>query len=188
MSTVRVCLIVMFAASAAPLGLPFVAGPVPARTGGFGEMTCQECHWENPINEPSGRLSLQGTPPTYTPGTRYTIIVDLARPGLVYGGFQLSARFESGPNSGMNAGILRPSDQLAEQLTDEAGRINYVQHTKAGATAAKPGNARWTVEWVAPEASAPVVFHAAANAANGDASPLGDFVYTTSAASAPPGR
>jgi hypothetical protein len=90
MSTVRVCLILIYAASAAPLvGLPFVTGPVAARTGGFGEMTCQECHWENPINEPSGRLTLLGTPATYTPGARYSIIVDLARPGLVYGGFQL---------------------------------------------------------------------------------------------------
>jgi hypothetical protein len=189
MSTVRVCLILIFAASAAPLvGLPFVTGPVPARTGGFGEMTCQECHWENPINEPSGRLALLGTPATYTPGARYSIIVDLARPGLVYGGFQLSARFESGPGVGMNAGILDPNDELAEQVADEAGRITYLQHTKAGATVAKPGNARWTVEWTAPAGGGPVIFHAAGNASNGDASQLGDFIYTTSASSAASSR
>jgi hypothetical protein len=189
MSTVRVCLVLVFAAAAAPLvGLPFVAGPVPARTGGFGEMTCQECHWENPINEPSGRLSLLGTPTTYTPGTQYSIIVDLARPGLVIGGFQLSARFESGREVGTNAGMLRPIDGSAEQVSDEKSRIAYVQHTKDGATTAKPGNARWTVEWTAPAGDGRVIFHAAGNASNGDASPLGDFIYTTSASSAASNR
>jgi hypothetical protein len=185
MSTVRFCVFLIFAAAfAAPLaGLPFITGPVPARTGGFGEMTCHECHWDNPVNEPSGRLTLSGMPATYTPGARYAIIVDLARPGLVFGGFQLSARFGGGSSVGMNAGVLRPIDELAERVADEGGRINYVQHTKAGATAARPGAARWTLEWTAPAGDTPVIFHAAGNASNGDASPLGDFIYTATASS-----
>jgi hypothetical protein len=43
--------------------------------------------------------------------------------------------------------------------------------------AGRPG--RWTFRWTAP-ADAPgraVVFHVAANAANDDDSPLGDFIY-----------
>ena len=63
-------------------------------------MTCHECHWDNPINDPSGRLTLIGAPATYTPGARYSIIVDLARPELVLGGFQLSARFSGGSSGG----------------------------------------------------------------------------------------
>jgi len=188
MSTVRVCVILIVAAAfAAPLaGLPFVTfvtGPIPARTGGFGEMTCHECHWDNPVNEPSGRLTLLEMPATYIPEARYSIIVDLAHPGLVFGGFQLSARFDGGPSAGTDAGVLRPIDELAERVTDEGGRVIYVQHTKAGATAARPGAARWTLEWTAPAGNAPVIFHAAANASNGDASPLGDFIYTTTASS-----
>ena len=38
-------------------------------------------------------------------------------------------------------------------------------------------------EWTAPAGDAPVIFHAAGNASNGDASPLGDFIYTATASS-----
>jgi hypothetical protein len=188
MSTARVCVILISVAGfAVPLValpfVPFLTGPVPGKTGGFGEMTCRECHWDNPVNEPSGRLTLSGTPTTYTPEARYSIIVDLAHPGLVLGGFQLSARFGSGSSAGMNAGTLRPIDAFAEGVADEEGRVIYVQHTKAGATAAKPGAARWTLEWTAPAGETPVIFHAAGNASNGDASPLGDFIYTATASS-----
>ena len=188
MSIARARVILMVAATftVSLVGLafmPFVEGPVPARTGGFGEMTCLECHWDNPLNDPQGRLALSGTPTAYMPGARYSIIVDLTRPGLVFGGFQLSARFDGGSSAGTNAGVLRPVDELTERVADETGRITYVQHTKAGSTGVKPGAARWTVERTAPAGDAPVIFHAAGNAANGDASPLGDFIYTTTASS-----
>jgi hypothetical protein len=185
MSTVRVCAILLFAACMVPLlGLPFVTGPVPGRTGGFGEASCHECHWDNPINQPPGRLTLSGAPATYTAGTRYPIIVDLVHPELLLGGFQISARIDGGPRAGLNAGTLQPVDDFTEGKTDEK-QVVYLQHTKAGATPAKPGAARWTVEWTAPAGDAPVIFHAAGNASNGDASPLGDYVYTTSVSSRP---
>jgi hypothetical protein len=42
------------------------------------------------------------------------------------------------------------------------------------------------LRWTAPEeARWPVAAHVAANAANDDDSPLGDFVYTTAAGSRP---
>ncbi len=44
------------------------------------------------------------------------------------------------------------------------------------------GATSWTVEWRPPAVDAtPVTFHAAANAANDDASEFGDFIYTASA-------
>jgi hypothetical protein len=197
MSAVRFCAIlisavfVFAAAFATPLVgrpvVPLIDAPIPGKTGGFGEATCHECHWDNPINEAPGRLQLLGAPATYTPGGRYSIIVDLARPGLVFGGFQLAARFSGGPHAGTNAGELRSIDELAERVVGEGAGIVYVQHTKAGATAAKPGAARWTLEWTAPDGDAPVIFHAAANASNGDASSLGDFIYTATASSGAPG-
>jgi hypothetical protein len=185
MSTVRVCVILIFVAASAVtlVALPFVTGPVPGKTGGFGEMTCHECHWDKPVNEPSGRLTLLGMPATYTPDARYSIIIDLAHPELVLGGFQLSARFVSGSSAGTNAGALRPIDEFAQRVADDERRVIYVQHTKAGATPARPGAARWTLEWTAPAGETPVVFHAAGNASNGDASPLGDFIYTATALS-----
>jgi hypothetical protein len=152
------------------------SGPVPARTGGFGEPSCHECHWNNELNDPSGRLTLSGVPEDYSPGRQYLITVALAHPELVRGGFQLSARFEDGTN----AGTFANTGPATETVPDEAGRVFYAQQTKAGSAAPVKGAARWEVEWTAPAAgrAGPILFHVAANAANGDASPLSDFVYT----------
>jgi hypothetical protein len=139
-------------------------------------MTCQQCHWENPLNEPSGRLTLEGIPERYTPGEQYLITVTLARPGLGRGGFQLSAR-EDGMNmtSGSNAGVLASPDKTTQVVKDEK-LVSYVEHTEQG-TEPKGGTASWKVSWTAPDAG-DVIFHAAANAANDDDSPLGDYIYT----------
>ena len=62
--------------------------------------------------------------------------------------------------------------------------IDYVQHTREG-SAVDAGNVTvWQVHWTAPAASDPVIFHVAANNANGDDSPLGDFIYTAEASTA----
>jgi hypothetical protein len=152
---------------------------VPARTGGFGEMTCQQCHWENPLNEPSGRLVLEGIPESYTPGEQYLITVTLARPGLGRGGFQLSAREDvMAMNAGRDAGTLAAVDTLAQTVQDEAKRVTYAQHTRPGSMPSAAGAAKWTVRWTAPDSRVNVVFNVAANASNDDASPLGDYIYT----------
>ena len=153
------------------------SGPVPARTGGFAEMTCLQCHWDNPINDPAGRIGLTGVPDTYAPGERYPITVTIAHPELVNGGFQMSARFEDGTN----AGAFRSPDERSEPVSDDGGRITYIQHTSPGSLTAAKGQSRWDVEWTAPAAGGAVVLHLAGNAANGDLSPLGDYIFTTTA-------
>ena len=171
---------------ALPLALhASVSGLEPARTGGFGEMTCQQCHWENPLNDPAGRIEVAGIPDTYTPGERYVITVTLTRPDLRRAGFQMSAR-EGGlnMNAGHDAGTLQPTDELAAAVTGEAASVTYVQHSERGTIVDPPGTAAWRVEWTAPDTEGvPVLFHVAANAANDDASPLGDFIYTATASS-----
>jgi hypothetical protein len=42
------------------------------------------------------------------------------------------------------------------------------------------------VPWTAPNGGGPVIFHAAANAADGNGSADGDFVYTATGESSPP--
>lgn len=155
---------------------------VPGRTGGFGEMTCHQCHSTNPLNDPSGRLTLAGVPPSYTSGQRYLITVTVAHPQLVRAGFQVAARFETGDN----AGTFRPVDDRTEAVPDDAGLITYLQHTATGTEVPAPGTGQWTFEWTAPAGGSPVAFHAAANAANGDGLPRGDFIYTVTATSRPP--
>lgn len=161
--------------------LAFEAGPLPGFTGGFGEPTCLKCHFDNAPNDRAGSLRLSGLPRSYTPGESYVITILLSRPELRRGGFQLSARFASGAERGADAGQLRPADERTSLIASQDGRIHYAQHAQAGSKPAAPGAIAWQVEWRAPAAAEAVAFHVAANAANDDASPLGDFVYWTAA-------
>jgi uncharacterized protein (TIGR03437 family) len=67
------------------------------------------------------------------------------------------------------------------QLIPAANGIQYIAHTKAGTRPGTAGGATFTFTWQAPNISAgPVIFHAAANAANNDLFVSGDRIYTTS--------
>jgi hypothetical protein len=152
-------------------------GPPPAHTGGFGEPTCRECHADADLNAYGGTLLLGGVPPTYEPGRSYDLAVTLRRAGMLRAGFQLAARFAEGERAGTQAGSLEPADQRAKVLRDSTSGVLYLEHTFAGTTIAGD-SARWRLRWTAPgDARGAVVFHLAANAANDDDSPFGDFIY-----------
>ena len=177
---------------AALIALPFTAaafkeGPYPNVTGGFGEQSCHVCHMDNPINAPGGRLDVEGAPAAYAAGQSYRITVSIAREGLRRGGFEIAARFASGKEKGKQAGAWKPTDDRVQLIPGAVDRaLTFVQHNLAGSRTPAPGANRWTVEWIAPpEASAPVQFNVAANAANNDDSPLGDFIYVKAIRSAP---
>jgi hypothetical protein len=158
-------------------------GPPPATTGGFGEPTCVSCHFAS-TPDGSGSLELHGLPARYEPGETYELAVELARPDMVAAGFELSARFAAGSERGGQGGSFRVSgDGLA--ITREAG-VDYVHQTLAGSVPEKSGRALWWISWTAPDGELfPVVFHVAANGANGDESPLGDRIYATQESVAP---
>ncbi len=147
-------------------------GPPAAHTGGFGEPTCRECHSEFDLNAPGGRVELEGLPPSYEPARSYPIVVSLHSSGMAAAGFQLSARFEDGRPAGA---LIAVGPRV--EIVDSAG-VLYAQHSPDGTRSDTPEVARWTVEWVAPSAERRVLFHVAANSANGDNSPLGDLIYT----------
>ena len=89
-------------------------------------------------------------------------------------GFQASIRREA---DGAPAGRLTAVDSRAWIQWSEAG-VPYVHHSSDGADA-REDVAEWRFQWTAPEGPlARLVLHVAANSGNGDASPLGDFVYT----------
>lgn len=148
--------------------------PPVAHTGGFGEPTCRQCHFDQPLNDPGGSLMLGGVPEVYAAGMRYLLIVELARPAMRRSGFQVAARFVDGAQ----AGTLQPVDDRTEIVVNDSSAVIYVHHTKTGTLLAASDTARWTVAWTAPEAAAGrIVFHLTANAANDDASEFGDYVY-----------
>ncbi|HET6360430.1 MAG TPA: choice-of-anchor V domain-containing protein [Gemmatimonadota bacterium] len=156
-------------------GFVYPDAPPPGTTGGFGEPTCVSCHFAT-TPDTLGELVLRGLPATFERDRTYELTVELSRPDMAAAGFQLSARFAAGPDRGRQAGVFRVlGDDTA--ITAQSG-VDYVHQTLAGAVPSTPGIARWRIEWAAPgERSARVRFHLAANAANGDESPLGDRVY-----------
>lgn len=157
----------------------FKTGPPPGHTGGFGEPTCRACHSDAGLNEPGGTLTISGAPGAYEPGRTYELEVVLRRAGMLRGGFQLAARFADGAAAGTQAGVLAPRDGRSTVIWDTVSHISYIEHNLGG-TALVGDAGRWTVRWTAPaKAGGGVIFSTAANAANDDDSPLGDFIYTT---------
>jgi hypothetical protein len=163
----------------------FKEGPYPNVTGGFGEQSCHLCHLDNPVNAPGGSLEIAGVPPSYTPGETYAITVRIAREDVRRAGFEIAARFASGKQKGRQAGTWRVVDARAQLIPGAVDKaLTFVQHNLAGSRAPSRGANAWTVEWTAPASpDAPIIFNVAGNASNNDDSPLGDYIYLTSARS-----
>lgn len=159
-------------------------GPPPGHTGGFGEPTCRACHFDTPADDSAGSLALIGIPEDYVAGRRYKFRIRLTRPGMSRAGFQLSVRFIKGEGAGGQAGSLKGLSGRVRVVVDTSG-VQYVSHTLTGTILVTDSSSNWRLQWTAPriDPSSPgeVVFHVAANAANGDDSEFGDYVYAGSA-------
>src|SRR5690606_2790146 len=75
------------ALAVAVAGRPYPDAPPLARTGGFGEKTCYECHFDGDVNAPGGKLTLAGVPERYVAGESYRLTIEISRPELRGGGF-----------------------------------------------------------------------------------------------------
>lgn len=150
-------------------------GPPPAYTGGFGEPTCHECHFDAELNAGTGTLELDGLPAHTRPGATHRVTIRLAHPDMLRAGFMLSTR----TRDGAQAGTLRATDARAT-VTDANG-VAYAHHTYAG-TAVDTDTSNWVVEWTADGVASgdSVYVHVTANAGNDDASPFGDYIYAKS--------
>ncbi len=174
------------------IGLPFALsgykeGPSSNMTGGFGDKSCHSCHDDNPLNPRGGSLTVAGVPSRYTTGQTYPITVTLARDGMRRGGFEIAARFASGPLKGKQAGAWRLLDERVQLVPSQKDpSLQFVQHNTLGSRAPTAGANSWTIEWTAPiPAAGPVQFNVAGNATNDDASPLGDYIYLKALRSGP---
>ncbi len=161
--------------------LAFSTGPLPARTGDFGEPNCTACHTGSPINVTGGSLAVSGVPAQYNPGQTYPISVTISKSGQKRWGFELSVRVVS---NGTQAGTLTITDPLNTQIKTQ-DNIQYIEHTQAG-THLGSSQGSWTFNWTAPAtAVGSIRFSAAGNAANGDGTNQGDYIYTTTATTVP---
>jgi hypothetical protein len=123
-----------------------------------------------------GRVTIEGNPARFAAGERYTLTITLTRSGMKRAGFQLAARFK---DTGSQAGTLAAARVDAERVgIDTLAGIQYAGQKTAGSTVGEGGIARWALEWTAPSSGGPVIFHVAANAADGNDSADGDFIYT----------
>jgi hypothetical protein len=162
----------------------YADGPPPGFSGGFEEGSCHACHFDKEPNAAGGRLTIEGVPTKFAAGERYTVTITLTRTGIKRGGFELAVRFK---DTRAQAGTLAPGPGEGERvgLRSDSG-VEYAGQKKAGSIVEGGDSLKWTVEWTAPSRGGPVIFHVAANAADGNESADGDFVYTASAESIPP--
>ncbi len=161
-----------------PCAIAYVEGPPPGNTGGFGEQSCLQCHFDGPLNDPDGSLRLEGVPESYVPGDEYRIDIVLVRSDIRRGGFELAVRFRDGPEAGQQAGVLIPIDSSVDIVRGPSRSVQYARQNDLGSSSETEDSFTWSVQWQAPPGSGgPVAINVAANAANDDASELGDWIY-----------
>lgn len=145
---------------------------LPAVTGGFGEVSCHSCHFDGDLNQKNGSLDLRGLPEVITAGKVYDLEVELKHPQLAKAGFQLSIRTPAGDQVGSFVSI----DERTLVQAGPDGKIQYMNHSEKG-SAGFNGSATWKFKWKAGDNAGPIVLNLAANAANGDDSEFGDYIY-----------
>lgn len=176
--------------TAASVGLAHSFGPALGHTGApalgtyAAEPTCNDvgCHTGNPLNQ-NGTLEILGVPSSYTPGQSYTLTVQLSSTANAAftsrkWGFQLTA---VAMQDGKGAGFFSSPDLLVSTGDSTLGNRPYISHDADTNKVGEPSPAVWSFTWTAPAQQVGAVgFFAAGNAANGDITNLGDYIYTAS--------
>ena len=147
-----------------------------------GEGTCQagRCHVQYPLNSGSGLLGITGIPNMYQPGEQYSLSISLAQKGQKRWGFQLTALDSNHLPAGELILVDEQLTQIKMEMMPDKSRRQYVEHTVAGTyVGTKNGPVTWEAIWQAPSVDAgPVFFYTAANAADFNKKPWGDYIYT----------
>ena len=164
-------------------------GPDAGVTGVPGESSCSQCHIGKfgsgnvTVNFPGGLY--------YTPGVPQHLVVTITDPVQKRWGFQLTARQAN--NSKAQAGSFTVSPEGYTQLVcsqttfltqafgsscPAAMPLQYIEHTLLGTQTGARGSVTFQFDWTPPPADVgSIVIYAAANAANGDNTVMGDHIY-----------
>jgi hypothetical protein len=145
--------------------------------------------WDAIRGTPStnGTLSILGVPSQYAPGGAYSITVRLSSTANQNSltrrwGFELTAIRLS---DGQGTGTFQSPDLLVRTGSPATGNRPYISHDGDTFQQGASSPVQWSFTWVAPQQDVgTIVFYAAGNAANGDQTNSGDFIYTASAAMA----
>ncbi|MFN0170237.1 MAG: choice-of-anchor V domain-containing protein [Bryobacteraceae bacterium] len=173
----------------------FPDGP-PLRVTGApvdGGAACTACH-AGQLNSGPGRVVIRSG--RYTLGKAQRIQVDVRDPDASRWGFELVARLASDETK--QAGSFRGGDLVRVRCDGGTphpintrlygtpppcgeGVLQFASHTLAGTLTGARGGTTWEFEWTPPATDlGPVVFYAAANAANNSGNSQGDRIYATS--------
>lgn len=165
--------VVLFNDSTAREGHAAINGPVAARTGAPGELTCTDCH-----NATAGVGTMSITAPAnYTPGQTYSIQVrhtttDTTRKRW---GFEMTS-LANGAMAGSFANTTA-NTQIKSNSTK-----TYIEQTQAGTFQNTTGTVVWTFNWTAPATNVgSVTFYAAGIQGNNNGSESGDLTVLKTA-------
>ena len=163
-----------------------ITGPDAGYTNAPGDLgNCTSCH--DTFHDPNvgpGSVRMTGVPAVYTPGQQYTVSVIVQQTNRQRYGFQLTVVDQNGNR----AGTLAPlgSESQVNPETGAGGR-QYIEHTELGTFPNGVSSRTWQVRWTAPATDVGTArFWFAGNAANGDGTNQGDYIYTSSASSDSP--
>ncbi|WP_126798418.1 choice-of-anchor V domain-containing protein [Aliidiomarina soli] len=153
----------------------FPEGAEPGYTGGWEQPDCSACHFAGPPQSERSGIELAGLAQQLVPGKTYQLELIVLDPEQQVGGFQLAIR---NAGTGASSGEFEP--QSGQQQL-EADGITYLSHSEPAEASAdgEEQRTRWYIHWKAGADQA-VEISVAAVAADADASPLGDNVYTLS--------
>jgi hypothetical protein len=155
------------------VAVTYSQGPPPGLSGAPGELTCIICHDSFDENSGTGSVIIM-SPDTYLPGETIQVTVTVVNTTPTpepRQGFQISAKDAGGNNAGQWVLLDAVNTRFAG-----VDISTHVTHTLEGTE-----QTTWTMAWTAPPVPLnEVTFYAAGNAANGDFSIGGDYIYTTS--------
>ncbi|MCU0610735.1 MAG: T9SS type A sorting domain-containing protein [Candidatus Eisenbacteria bacterium] len=166
----RLVVLAALCVAAPSVTLAYSGNPPNGKTGAPGEGTCHDCHASFGLNSGPGTVTI-AAPDAFEAGMTYPIVITIEQTGQSRWGFEFT------PLTIGTCGLIEPT---TVQIETQGGKT-YVKQTAAGTYAGVMDQAGWTFNWTAP-AQPPdlVTFYAAANAANGNGSTSGDYIYTAS--------
>ncbi|MEE9466483.1 MAG: choice-of-anchor V domain-containing protein [Candidatus Neomarinimicrobiota bacterium] len=174
--------IVLLAIVSSAMAYRYGRGPRTKCTNAPGESSCRmtDCHAQYELNSGGGTLTLKGVPVAYQPGRRYVLTVSLAQTGQKRWGFQITALTATNQPAGELSLVQDSLTQIKTATFPDSSVRQYVEHTAEGSFRGRlDGPVQWDLAWTAPKQPAgDIIFYTAANAANFNKKPWGDYIYT----------
>lgn len=146
------------------------------------ELTCQGCHSSFTLNSGPGTLTVTGLPTSYTLNQEVTVTVTVNQTDRQRFGFEATALDDLGRRAGDLIVTETERTRVVAGTGNYVGR-QYVQHITGGITPNGTNQSSWTFRWKAPATNVgKVTLYVAGNAANGNATNAGDYIYITNVA------